>query len=217
MARPRRTFRERRPKPVWVIACEDAVSAQAYFQALNRLFSSTVSLILAKQPGHKSSPAQVVERAAGKFGDLSPSDHNDDRAWAVFDAEPQRGNEHKNTIDHAVALGRKMRVAVVVSNPCYEHWLRLHIGCCDGGFGSSREVVEALKCEWRREFRSEYVKGRTDPSRLVTVERLDAAVERALAQHAQQDKKRAHRCRPCVTELYQLVEELKKLDEAGPE
>lgn len=216
MARPRRTFRERRPKPVWVIACEDAVSAPAYFRELNRLFSAVVSLKLPKQKGHKSAPAQVVERAKNGLGDVAGPEYCEDRAWAIFDAEPQCGEDHKSVIDAAIREAERCGVETVISNPCYEHWIRLHIKDCDGGFGSSREVVDALKNEWRDEIGGEYKKSDADAPKLVSPERLDAAVGRAEAQHVRQQNARAHRCRPCVTELYRFVVELKKLEMAKP-
>ena len=212
MARPRRKLGKRRPRPVWIIACEDKVSAPAYFRELNKHFSAAVSLKFSRQTGHKSAPAQVVERAKKDLDSLTKSDYGEDQAWAVFDAEPQCGEEHKKKIDQAISDAENASVKALISNPCFEHWLRLHISDCDGGYGSSKEAINALKKEWRKVFGGEYEKGKTDLSNLITKKKVAVAAERARAQHAQRQNKRAHRCQPCATELYLLIDALMNLE-----
>ncbi len=210
MARKRRRFGARPEKAVFVLACEDSKSAPGYFKVLFRLYSEVVSLQLATKNANRTSPDQVVDRAREKRDSIDSYDSDRDQTWAVFDAEPQN-QSHKQKIDLASTSAVKANVEVAVSNPCFEHWLSLHLGDCDGGYGSSEEASKAFAKAWEEATGNPYGKGRADFSRIASLECVTKACERAKKQHDRQDGKRPDKCRPCVTDVYKLVLALKAL------
>jgi len=215
MARRRRSHGGRSPKPVWVVACEDSDSARDYLKALNTSCGDPVSLKSANKDRNRTAPQQVVQRAVQKFEDMNiPSTGDDaDRVWAIIDADPQAGPHRQDQIAEAVELAEEKGVELVVSNPCFEHWVHLHLEDCDGGHGSAAEAVAALQKSWSAHLGGSYQKNNPHFSKLLTEKRVDAAIERAKRQHGNKDNARAHECSACVTELYRLAEAMR--DAAG--
>jgi hypothetical protein len=129
-----------------------------------------------------------------------------DQAWAVFDADPQAGEHRKEEISKTKACAVRESINTAISNPCFEHWIHLHLEDADGAHDSANAMVQALGKAWRKRFGTEYDKGSTVYNRLVTRESVAAATERAERQHNCQDGASPELCSPCVTDVYKLVQ-----------
>lgn len=211
MARRRRQPGNRPTKPVFVVACEDSKSAPAYFKALFRLFSETVTLKLATRNTNRTSPPQVVDRVVKCRDSLEKYTDPPDQAWAVFDSEPQAGEAYATKIDDAIKRAQQQSVRTAISNPCFEHWLHLHLKEYDGGHESANDAGVAFAKQWKKSFDSEYKKGSADFSKLITENNVMSACDRAKRQLKRQNGNAPHKCSPCVTDVYKLVQELQKV------
>jgi len=219
MPRSPRRHGGRSPKPVWIIACEDTKSVPPYLRCLVALHRDPVSLKFATEHRHRTSPRQVVERSANKIKQLHGSsnhaeENTNDIAWAIIDADPQDGPQRQQQIHEAIQYAEENSVRLIISNPCFEHWIRLYVEDCDGGHASCRIVVEALKQSWGTHFRAPYEKSNPDYSRL-TLDCISTAITRAERQHYRQGGKRAHDCNPCVTEFYKLAKCLREASDTA--
>lgn len=219
MGRGRSARQFRPPVPLWAIACEDSASAPRYFTALQRLYHGRVLLKVAPNRGHDTGPRQVVERAAGFRDDLATAPDDPIPAWAIIDREPQAEPSREQQIHEAIEWGRSEGVEVIVCNPCFEHWLHLHLKDVDGGHGSCREAERALAGALAAaRVTPNYHKGRTDLSSIVTAKSVAQAAAWAERRHAMQGGAATpiHRCRPCVTDCSRLIRALDALGPHGP-
>jgi len=219
MPRHRRSPGNRPLKEIWVVACEDSKSAPAYLKELfDCHFSDKHHLRLVHRDANQTSPRQIVERAMSEAGTLDDSAGAQTRVFAVIDVEPQAAASRQQVIDELCGDHRKCKL--ILSSPCFEHWLRLHLNDCDGGHDTAQGAVKALKAEWIASGLSgSYSKGRAPFRQLLTGERLEQATCRARQQHwqkSQGDHTRAHRCPPCVTEMYKLIEALQGAAKTAP-
>lgn len=81
------------------------------------------------------SPTQIVRYAAKMFAE---NGEEFDAVWAVVDVDDF------TDVPEAVALGGRRGVRVVVSNPCFELWLLLHVAEAPG-YVSTPQVGKLLK------------------------------------------------------------------------
>ncbi|MCA9311090.1 MAG: RloB domain-containing protein [Phycisphaerales bacterium] len=204
MARQRRDAGARRPaKPIFVIACEDGKSAPAYLRCLFRLFDH-VQYIPAKTGTSGTAPQQVVDRATRALEALEGGER--DQAWAVIDAEPQ--TPHRAQQISAV----RSIVRLAVSNPCFEHWIHLHICDVDGSCSAARDKVRLLQQDWTaHKCGGSYQKGTANFDQLVTRERIRQACERAERQLSAKHATQAHLCQACATDFFRLVRAIEEL------
>lgn len=210
MPRRRRKKGQRRTKAVFVLACEDSKSSPSYFKALFRLYSAHVTPVFAKRNANKTSPKQVVERAVDRRSELERYEPQD-QTWAIFDAEPQAGNAHKEQIRCARDLANREKISIAVSNPCIEHWLRLHFEDADGGYESAKKAVEALSTTWKMHCGYKYTKRGVNFERVISVDLVEKAARRAEAQHKQKNGALPECCPSCVTNVYKLVGAIQEL------
>ena len=219
MPRQRRSPGNRPLKEIWVVACEDSKSAPAYLTELfNSHFSSKHHLRLVHRDANQTSPRQIVDRAVSEASTLDDSAGARTKVLAIIDAEPQAGASRQQIIDEL--CGDLSKCELILSNPCFEHWLRLHLDNCDGGHETAQKAVKALRSEWTANGLSGlYSKGSASFRALLTGERLEHATDRARQQHrqkAQGGPMRAHRCQPCVTEMYRLIDALQVASNTAP-
>ncbi|OAB61481.1 hypothetical protein AY599_15630 [Leptolyngbya valderiana BDU 20041] len=206
---------------MWLFACEGRSSEPAYIQALSKLYSDFVSIKIVPDRGGDSHPTQVLQRLTARRKELESDSEDQDRYWCVIDvdphAEPSRGHRITELLERA---GRE-NVGVVLSNPCFEHWLRQHISQYDGGFGTASEAVSDLQTAWEADagLPGRYDKANARNARfdkLVTLDRVRQAAEHARKLHRQKGNAMTpDLCSPCATDFYRIIEELEHLREAA--
>lgn len=143
---------KREPKQRFILFCEGAKTEVAYFQAIRRVYSST---LIVEVHGGSGVPYTIAEKAIEQAKLLGltrrsrrkkDSYEEGDQVWAVFDRDDHpRFNE-------AVANCQTSNVGVGLSNPCFELWLILH----EREFGKyeERHVVQSALAKLRPEYDS---------------------------------------------------------------
>lgn len=111
------------PKRRFLLVCEGAVTEPCYFNELRHLYRSLIDLDIV--PG--GTPKTVVERAVDikKESERAAKREKDDnlrydKIWCVFDVD-----EHP-FLPEAQQQAKDNRIAVAISNPCFELWALLH-------------------------------------------------------------------------------------------
>ncbi len=214
MGRNKRGKPFRKVKPEIVIVCEDSVSAPAYFSAITIHFHDDVLLRVDKKQANRTAPDQVVERAIQAKSEKSEADikEDGDQFWAIIDADYQAGAPRDKQMVDALRKAKKNGINVAISNPCFEHWLHLHLEDCDGGHFHAKDAIGALDVTWKNRFDRPYEKGCKKIKTLVMDDQYEAARCRAKKQHGVKDNaKSPHECQPCVTDLYRLFDAIDEL------
>lgn len=204
MPRYPRRFNRREIRPVWVIACEDSVSVPCYIRAIEKIISPGIAIRFSSHRSNETNPSQVVQRAIESASQLEGKTPQD-RIWAVFDTDQQAGRARRKDIELAIQNAAEAGVKLLISNPSFDHWLRLHLQDCDGAFDSGRKAFDALRQEWRDQFGSEYKKASADYDRIAKHEFVNGAVARAKSQHRRKGTGLPSSCRPCSTNFYEFV------------
>lgn len=182
MGRNGRSFGGRTPKAVFRVACEDSKSAPAYLQALGWRYEAHVSIQPIRLRSNQTDPRQVVKRAI-EDRERRGVGGEDDSWWVLCDAEPQAGAHRRKLVAEARQLATTADVVMVISKPCLEYWLLLHL--CEGGqvFASSKEATRRLEAEWHGVLGRRYTKSGADFRPLVGGDRQDGAIDLARREH----------------------------------
>lgn len=118
--RRRRPFRE--PLPVWLLLCEGRVTERDYFHAIRRLGGLRASIRI--EPCAGGLP-QLVEEARRRLS----RNNAPDRVWCIADVDDFTPDQVRRAIERAVP---DSKVALAISNPCFEIWALLHFETCQG-------------------------------------------------------------------------------------
>ncbi len=218
IGRQRRPFGNRPTKPVWLFACEGRSSEPAYIQAISKLYSDFVSIKIVPDRGGDSHPTQVLQRLIARREGLESDPEDQDRYWCVIDVDPQAEPSRGHRITEVLEQAGRRKVGVVLSNPCFEHWLRQHIGGHDGAFDTAKKAEDDLKTAWEADtgLPGRYRKANARFDKLVTLDRVRQAAEHARKLHRQKGNAMTpDLCSPCVTDFYRIIEELEHLREAA--
>ena len=126
----------------YVIAlfCEGAATEPQYFQALAKLpeVRQTTNLDL-RIDLTGAVPLTLVGRAVN-----AKSLGSADEYWCIFDVEWPKHHPH---LAEAIALARKERIPIAVSNPAFELWLLLHHKDHRAHLDTHQSVVERRKVD----------------------------------------------------------------------
>lgn len=205
-----------------IIGCEDKKSAPAYFQSIRKIcYENAVTVQFAHQTSDRTSPPQVVARLQHAIADAEHDlghDVPDGQAkeqtyWAIIDTDPQAEATRIDQIEAAISAASQSGVNVIVSNPCFEHWLRMHFGEADGAFHSAAQCHASLQTLWQREFSTPYSKKCRDYPQQIErlVQRFPPSDAARIARNQHRRKAAGHdipphRCQPCCTDMYRIVE-----------
>lgn len=114
------------PRPKILIVCEGEKTEYGYFVAFRG--KENIRLLSIEVTTAHSDPRSVVEhaiaerdRAAKRARRLHDDNERFDEVWCVVDVD-----EHK-LLPQAIALATREKIAVVVSNPCFDLWVLLHV------------------------------------------------------------------------------------------
>lgn len=121
-----RRSRGARDDRLFVIATEDTYAPRQYFHAFKL---SRVKVHVVPTEDGCSSAAAVLSRLkaehekAKRLGDLQ----DEDQFWMVCDTDHYCQGAHLRSFANALKEARDAAFRVVVSNPCFELWLLLHV------------------------------------------------------------------------------------------
>lgn len=123
-----------------IIAAEGEQTERQYFES--ELFGNRRVQVRVLPPvGGRSSPNWVYERlrAFAKQTQL----HSEDQLWLVVDKDRFQDRMLSEVCSRAVR-GKRLRVRLAISNPCFELWLYLHYAEWHAGqYSSSRDMKKA--------------------------------------------------------------------------
>jgi hypothetical protein len=145
----------------FLIVCEDAKSAPAYFEAMKRHFNLSAASIRVAGSEGRSQPIQVVAKAIEikrQAADPDSGTEPFDEVWCVIDGD--YGHKINNARTKAKANG----VELAVSTMCFEYWILLHFEENDKATDDCAELVRNLRTKHLRE----YEKGKCDFREIVT-------------------------------------------------
>ncbi|WP_246039580.1 RloB family protein [Glycomyces buryatensis] len=178
----RRRTPAREPAPqVLIVVCGQRTEKE-YFEDFKQCGTPNISI---KVKVKDKSPLKQVEytadlRDAGGFTQV----------WCVLDVD------HFANLEQALIEAKRRRVAIAISNPCFEYWLLLHFEDCARPFASPSSVKEYLQ---RR-----HVPGydKDSPCLEAFRPRRREAIDRGRKREAASD---GHLCNPSTT-VWRLVE-----------
>ncbi|MFL6074029.1 MAG: RloB family protein [Mycobacteriales bacterium] len=116
-----------------LVVCGGLRTEPAYLEGLKSWARNPAVRVRVKPRG--GSPQQLVQYAIEV---LRRERENFDEAWCVFDVDDF-------DIAEAVAHARRAGIELAVSNPCFELWLLLHHGMCQGHMAGYPQVVAKLR------------------------------------------------------------------------
>lgn len=124
MTRRENTQHRRRPvrrsRPLILIVCGAKRTEPLYFRGLRDSIRSRAVDIVITQQG--KAPLQVIEYAAAY---VARSTKDFDEIWCVVDVD-------EFDLGSTIRSARHAGIELVVSNPCFELWLLLHLENCRG-------------------------------------------------------------------------------------
>jgi hypothetical protein len=154
---------------LFLIVCEDAKSAPAYFKDVRaRLRLSTAEVeVCGEECG--SAPINVVKFAHDRRGRRKKEGWSPDRVFCVVDVD------HHTTLDQARDFASTHRLELIVSRPCFERWYLLHFERGDRPYDSYDQLSRQL-----RQYLDDYDKGRFAAFDVLWAEeRLERAIANA--------------------------------------
>ncbi|WP_372461869.1 RloB family protein [Antribacter soli] len=120
-----RPNRPRKERTRILIVAEGPVTERQYLQGLVQHFRrSGISVRGLDVKGLGQDPERIVQRAIDDRDRAIGANEAFDEVWAVVDVD-----EHAS-LDKAIALARKHKIPMVISNPCFEIWLLWHHEDC---------------------------------------------------------------------------------------
>lgn len=186
----------KKTKRLLVIASEGHESEPLYFSAFHPGRDGHFRLKVLDNPRHKTSPCKVVERLLDYEKQYRPG--ADTEYWAVVDRDVWSEQELREV---CVQINARRNFQLVLSNPCFELWLWLHL-YPNRPFADRHDCSRSLQREWTG-FRG---KSDYDVTALLTAERLEEACRRARELDAEPQ---APWPREQGTRVYRLVERLR--------
>jgi hypothetical protein len=175
-----------------VIACEDTLIQEAYFDLFR---SPKVQLWIIPPTDCKSSPGYILGGL-----DVVRRSHDwetSDEFWLSIDTDRWPAKK----LGEVQRVARQKGYKVVVSNPCFEFWLLLHLLEVTAPLKRCDEAVELMKTTC-----GGYSKKRV-PEGLATVETVRQAIQRAIATDTHPDGWPTEN----GTQVYRLAERLLEL------
>ncbi|MFP4156237.1 MAG: RloB family protein [Opitutales bacterium] len=191
----RRSSRPQRTKKFVVIAAEGKETEPRYFEAFTTPREAETQIKIVPNPKDESKPKEVLARLK-RFFNRNYSKARGDEAWMVIDRD-EWPEEDLRTVYKAA---KKAGFEVLMSNPCFELWLYLHLRdhCPFIDRHDCQKKLAAVLPGYRPDSKGNYA---IEP----LMENLAQAIERAKAQDT-----KPHQPWPTgqVTCVYMLVERL---------
>ena len=136
----KRYTRER--KEIILIATEGKNKTERnYFREFNR---SIKGCAIVFSDGNNTDPVNIVHDALNSADKRDIEPQNGDSIYAVFDTDFKKGSQ----ISEARKLAERNGVEIILSNPCFEVWLLLHLRYSTRGYQSNNEVIKELNDVW---------------------------------------------------------------------
>ncbi|MBR6410198.1 MAG: RloB domain-containing protein [Clostridia bacterium] len=145
----RRNAYQRKRKSIILLAAEgDNKTETLYFSSL-----SNSDYVVRFTHGNFTDPVKMVNQLKSEYQDLELDAELGDKAFCLIDSDtdPAKDNQIREADGKA---GKTIRV--LVSSPCFEVWYLCHFSASARMYGSSAEVVKALKKhipEYRKEMK----------------------------------------------------------------
>ena len=189
-----------RSAALYVIACEGERTEKIYFEQFCREFRRVQVVVLPTGEDHKSAPIHVLNRADEYVEELGVLGE-DDKIWIVIDKDRWKEAQLNEV---ARKCEQKDKFQLILSNPCFEVWLYLHLK------NPSVELKDIDKCkEFKTILRNDL--GSYNPSNL-NFSQFEPFTEIALEKAKTLDINPEHRFpNNKATRIYILIDELLKL------
>jgi hypothetical protein len=151
-------------------------------------------------PPGPTSPLEIVKRALDLRKNAKAEKDPYDFVWCIFDVESRSDQKARPKLADAIAMARKVRIDVALSNPCFELWILLHEQQQEAWIGNDKvqSLCSSLALVVKKEIQA--------PDRLI--EKYPTARERAAhleEKHAREMRIRAEDKNPSST-VYKLVD-----------
>lgn len=210
----------KRLKTRLIVATEDTKSSNRYLRELVRSinrYHEAITISFIKTRSNETAPHQVVQRAIDE-GVTDLDEELGDSMWVVVDADVLTNSTNRANFETRLQMATQRGIRVAIANPCFEHWLRLHItdAVVDGAFQTADELITSLNAELDQcdHCRPDYDKAKFPFETLIANYDCRRAAERARQQHSQKSggqMNSPHLCQPCVTNIYLLIEWMEQI------
>lgn len=194
------------PRACILIVCEGLKTEPSYFESLRRKLRIATAEV--EVVGQGAAPISVVDEAVTRKkkrqheASRGRQASGYDQVWCVLDVE-QAGMNSSLPAARDKAQANKVRLAL--SNPCFEYWYLLHFKSTGRHFANCKAVCSALKKHLPSYQKGKDVFPAIEPHTDVAIQN---AKEKETQQWQHQDDPAA---RNPSTQVYQLVEELRKI------
>ncbi len=153
-------------------------------------------------PGNETDPINLVNQTIKKVKD-SGLDLTYDKAYCIFDTDVDENKE--KSIEEAIKIANENNIIPIVSNPCVEVWFLLHYEYTTSKM-SNNEVINRLK-RYNSHYKKNYniykdIKSKTEEA-IKNAKKLEK-------EHIKNNTKLQSLESSPYTEIYKLIEELKK-------
>lgn len=93
--------------------------------------------------GNDTDPVNMVKSLISYMKKEDITTENDDKIYCVFDADIDVSKQKK--IDEAKKLALENGIEIIISNPSFELWYRLHYSYTTKVYSSNKELIDDLK------------------------------------------------------------------------
>jgi hypothetical protein len=191
----RRPSHPQRTKKFVVIAAEGKETEPRYFDAFSTPREAEAQIKVVPNPKHESKPKEVLSRL-NRFFNRNYSKVRGDEGWMVIDRDDWPEEDLHTVYNEA----KKAGFQVLMSNPCFELWLYLHLHnhCPFIDRHDCQRKLATVLPDYSPNSKGNYA---IEP----LLENIDIAISRAKAQDV-----KPHELWPTdqVTHVYRLVERL---------
>lgn len=142
----RRTRPSRPLKPVHLFICEDSKSSKYYMEGLGKVHNINIKA----ENAYGTSPENVLRSAKEKLSLFQ--DEGTATVYCLFDKDDCEDSKFKQVI----ADCKSSHIVPVISIPCYEYWLLLHLKKTNQPFTDSQECCEVFRAEYNRKFNTNF-------------------------------------------------------------
>jgi len=134
---------QRAALPTALIVCEGEKTEPIYVEGLVRYLGIHPANVRVVRGGGKTDPVGVVQRTHEFFR----ANNDYDRVFALVDGDQGSIDRARELAQRRLrsATGKSLSVDLIVSRPCFELWLLLHLTYTDQPFRSCDEVTRLLQ------------------------------------------------------------------------
>jgi RloB-like protein len=129
--------RLKKQNPRFLIVSEGELTERQYLASIRRSLRARSNDIDFIPPG-PTSPVEIVKRALDlrrkAYSEKDPYDF----VWCIFDVESKVDQKARPRLSDAIAMAKKLKINIALSNPCFELWILLHVTQQEAWIGNDK-------------------------------------------------------------------------------